>query len=1427
MERRPQETNGNPDQLLDEIVTTYFTALEAGETPDRQVLLLLHPTLARPLQDFFDDQDHIDSWAGPLRAALQPPRLSPGDGRAEVPGDYELLEEIGRGGMGVVYRARQRSLDRLVALKMIRESGLASAAERQRFRAEAEVVAGLDHPHLVPIYEVGELAGQPYFTMKLLLGGSLEHRRSAYRSQPRTAARLVAQVADTVHHAHQHGVLHRDLKPSNILLDDQGQPHVTDFGLAKRVGMEDGLTRTGDVIGTPCYVAPEQALGRREAVTTASDVYSLGAVLYALLTGQPPFRGPTILDTLEMVKYQEPSPPRKLNRLVDRDLETICLKCLAKDPKKRYASAADLARDLHRYLDHVPIRARPAGSVEQLLKLARRRPLWTALLLLGFLSALGLTVLSASLWQSRQDLAGALDQANRATADAEFKATQARESEGVARQNLYASELRIVGQFWKAGDVASMRPLLDRQREGVPDGSGFEWGYYDRLAHAGDSRILDHREGEVLGVAVSPDGRTVVTGGQDGVVRLFDAATRRLRSTLAAHQGPVTGMAYLAEGRTLATWGADHVVRYWDPTTGRERSPAFRFTEPVERVALSADGKLLAAVLTRDRSGHVWEKATGKRIRSVTWGPVTAVALSPDGKKLAAGLDFGFQVLEVHTAQETGPLRGYGAVLAVGFSPNGWSMAAVRRDGVVSVFQTERGALTSLFEWPLQHDFIASRTPLGALDFSPDGATLAIGGDDAVVYLWDVPTRRMKLAFRGHTAQVRSVAFAPGGQGFVTGSADGTARLWEVADCPDYQQLETPLQAAGPIAFSPDGNLLAVASRDHCVCVLDPGTGRVQGTCRGHVNRITALAFALQTSVLATVSADLTLKLWDLPGGQARASYPLPALPFAVAFTQDSRLVAAGLDNGLVKCWETSPGGSECASFVACAGPVLTLAFRPDGKELLAGGSGEARLHCWDVGTRQERPVPWAASHRVRRLALSPDGRMLAVADPVSADVCLWDMTTDRPPVVLALGNSLAPVFSPNGKILAIPDHSQVNFVDVQTQLKETLLMGMHGDEILDAAYHPNGRLFATTSRDGTVRIWDLTAWEMRLPPGQPQGPVRALAFSGDGRRMFVGSAAPAPVVESKVGSFVREHVQCAALVSRSDAVRVWDLDSGREQLPLLGRQPGLGVHALALTPDGQALLAGSVGGTLWRWETTGGRPLPVRFVSSQAEDYWELFGFTNRIWRLSRPEYTSNIRALAVSPNGRYYATATDAGTVQIWDAKQGQVARTLPDKHADLACLAFHPREEILAVNDGVEVRLWDVRTGAAVARLSLGHRQSILALAFSPDGKTLATAGHDRKIFLTDWADPGLRQRVRAGHNDAVSCLAFAPDGRTLASGSWDSTVRLWHLATGQEVATLEGHRGRIHCLVFAADGRTLGSGGETPEGNGEVLLWRADR
>ncbi len=453
-------------------------------------------------------------------------RRAPGTRGARRFGDYELLRELGKGGMGVVYEARQVSLNRLVALKMIKDSEFASVDDRLRFQNEARVVATLDHPNIVPILDVGEFEGQHCFSMKLIAGGSLSKRLDAYAADPGAAAALVIAVAEAVHHAHQRGILHRDLKPANILVDEQGRPHVTDFGLAKRIGDDSELTRTGSVMGTPSYMAPEQALGKGGSTTTATDVYGLGTILYALLANRRRSSATRPCRRSSSFATAPPTHPPSTIRAVPRDLEVICLKCLEKDPKWRYASAQALADDLRHWQAGEPIAARPVGAPTRAWMWCKRKPLLAGLVAGLVVALAGGFAGVATQWRRAEASLTLVKSANAKLTEANLSLEKARDA---LQQNLYYAEM-ILGR-----QLADSALGIDRVEDLLahwypagtePDRRGWEWYYLNglRRRNSAHGSLTIHRP--IGSVIWSPDGRLLAGALSDGRARGLGAEYR-------------------------------------------------------------------------------------------------------------------------------------------------------------------------------------------------------------------------------------------------------------------------------------------------------------------------------------------------------------------------------------------------------------------------------------------------------------------------------------------------------------------------------------------------------------------------------------------------------------------------------------------------------------------------------------------------------------------------------------------------------------------------------------------------------------------------------------------------------------------------------------------------------------------------------------
>ena len=600
-------------------------------------------------------------------------------------GDYELLEEIAHGGMGIVYKARQQigGGTRLVALKMMRAGGQASPAVVERFLIEARAAATLEHPHIVPIYDVGAVDGQHYFTMQLMPGGSLQQRLADGPLPPLDAARLVQGVAEAVQHAHEHGIIHRDIKPHNILLASGGcepladdgtggshpplagaTPKLADFGLVRT--RESGLSVTGEALGTPSYMPPEQARGELRHIGAPSDVYGLGAVLYALVTGRPPFQSADMFQTMRQVCEEEPLPPRQLNPAVPRDLETVCLKCLEKEPARRYASAAELAEELRRFERGEPVQARPVGRVERGWRWCRRNPAVAGLLAAVVLSLTAGACLSTALavWATRSahDAEARAEQASRAEATAERKAKdekdareradnfrrQAEDNERRARQAEderqaryrveYTTQITLAEQARQGGDLFGARRTLDGTRR---ESRGWEYGYLYGLLNAPQRTLWGHTAG-VSSVAFSPDGlRLASATGQvyrPGDIKVWEVRTGQEVLSLKGHASRVESVCFSPDGKVLASGSGDQTIKLWDTRTGHELRTFRGHRNYVSSVCFRPDGKQLASA-SADGTVKVWDTQTGKELRTLEGhqAVVKSVCFSPDGKQLASG----------------------------------------------------------------------------------------------------------------------------------------------------------------------------------------------------------------------------------------------------------------------------------------------------------------------------------------------------------------------------------------------------------------------------------------------------------------------------------------------------------------------------------------------------------------------------------------------------------------------------------------------------------------------------------------------------------------------------------------------------------------------------------------------------------------------
>jgi WD40 repeat protein/tRNA A-37 threonylcarbamoyl transferase component Bud32 len=956
-------------------------------------------------------------------------------------GSYELLEEIGRGGMGVIYKARQAGLERLVALKMLLAGEFADAKARDRLLREARIASRLNHPNIVTIFEVGERDGRPFFAMEFVAGPNLAQLNRSGLVAVTTAVRYMARLARAVHYAHQHGVIHRDLKPANVLIGPDDEPKLTDFGLTKSLV---DPTRTMESAGSPNFMAPEQADSSLGTTGTQTDVFGLGAILYWLLTGRPPAVGETLTETLRSVVACEPVAPRTLRPGLPVDLETITLKCLEKEGGRRYASALEVAEELERWTRHEPIQARPIQPGERLSKWVRRRPI-VAGLVMGCVVLLLAGVLATS-WQWRQ-------------AERERAAIAARD---------YTTSLTLASQRLAEGDYLAARRLLMGQPESR---RGWEWGRLVAEAHPAllEMDVLTNAPTagglDSAGLALSGDGRWIAAVAA-GYLEVLDVRERRTVLRLGSEPRPrqrvascdfspdssLLVMAGPGPGFTVWSTGDWQMLRRFG--TDRTNSSSARFSPDGRRVVTTASSSVV----------EVWDPQSGEHIRSLGSVPRTVydARFSPDGTRILLPGPSGYEPLPVWDAKSgdvvaTIPLPGstYRFVMP---APDGRFYATLNDEGVGSLWEV--GGLQPIFQTPAEGSEVVAVIPssggthlaairgepmqvrfwevgsgrslpiwsgrLGGVEVSQDGDRLVSGAGEKVVRLWDwnsgqplaqLPTGIDAFGLKAGTAQEGRVAAAL----LVPFQGTPSVRVWTL---PKPDRLLSPTFPAARAALSPDGRHVALFHMAGQVTLWDAGTGRMERTLHGHFRWVTDGVWGADGQTLFTASADQTVRRWNAASGEQERVYRGAENPlWTMAASRDGRVVVAADSHAYLHVWDGLSGEYRRLGQNHTNGFAVCVALSPDGRWLLAAGR-PAGSAVWDLrlGTKvvDLDGLLGGAPQNILAGAFSPDGRRLAVggfgATPGLLEVGTWKVIRAR---VQGEGG-LAYLFSPDSQRLFI-----------------------------------------------------------------------------------------------------------------------------------------------------------------------------------------------------------------------------------------------------------------------------------------------------------------------------------------------------------------------------------------------------------------------
>jgi WD40 repeat protein/serine/threonine protein kinase len=1153
-------------------VHEFQAQMEAGAKPSCAEFVARYPEIAGPLAECLAGLEFVQAAAPQLSQPLD--GIAPTDGHSEITGtlgDFRIIREVGRGGMGVVYEAEQISLGRRVALKVLPFAATMDARHLQRFHNEARAAAGLHHTNIVPVYAVGCERSVYFYAMQFIEGQTLAALISQLRQRggqvpppvvqttaphvpgapaTETAKRAAAsteppaldaayfrqvtewgiQAAEALDHAHQLGIVHRDVTPANLLVDASGRLWVTDFGLA-RVQSDVRVTMTGDLVGTLRYMSPEQALAKRAMIDHRTDVYSLGATLYELLLLVPAFAGSDRQELLRQIAFEEPSAPRRLNKAIPAELETIVIKAIEKYPADRYATAKELADDLGRFLRDEPIRARRPTLFQRWRKLVRRHRAVVATAAVATFLLLILGVVGLLMDDARVKAeSGAKERAQneRLRAEENKVAALEREKETLEdkrkvlegwRQTAYYLQTGAALNEYRANKVSRAEGILDQCQS---DLRHWEWHYLKRLCRSERSRVPVAGLDSSSNAAFSPDGGRVAVFGTSSntpTLHIADATTGKEVFALAPEALNLGGAinlfvreaAFSPDGKRVATGQFGGAVRLWDAETGKElltlqgvqKGPG----SDVWGVAFSPDGQLVAAC---DQRGNLvfWDATNGKEqcrvvahtipgaSPSETW--TTRVAFSRDSKQVATACeeDGTVKVWDIKTGNLVQSLGQADGFSRVAFSPTATWVAATGRtlepkpgpDPTVHLWDRKTGQLRHVLRSPGKR--------LVCLAFSPDETRLAAGSDDGSLILWDVKTGREIATYLGHGGCLLALTFGPDGRQVMTLAGNNLLEVWDATRSTEVLMLPGATRGAFHAAISPDGKRVAAAGMDGVQYLWDADTGELLHRLTEENEVASMVAFSPDGASLAAAIQNGgpgtgMVRVWDVKTGRLLRAVPDPkqgpgAMPVAVVFSPDGKLLAsAGFDRA-VHLWELATG-KEVRVLPGHELSVTGLSFSRDGKQLVSASGGLINLL---IDRRGPNP-----------LNLTND-------DPKAIpDLKVWDPATGKEVLRLSLpskGKGVA--LRPDGALVAAP------FFDKATgQCTVRLYETATGKEVLGLPireavswvdFSPDGKRLVTGGReDESVKLWDANTGEEIMTLGRADM-VWTVAFSPDGHKV-------------------------------------------------------------------------------------------------------------------------------------------------------------------------------------------------------------------------------------------------------------------------------------------------------------------------------------
>ena len=1226
---KDQDSNGSDDeQRLDDWLDELEQAHESGH-PVQPEDVCQDSRLLADLRASWDRLVRINGWLQAASDTSLPLQDSPADRESPDPaasrviGPYKLLQEIGEGGMGVVWMAEQSEpIKRRVALKLIR-GNFAGKKVIARFEAERQALAMMDHPNIARVLDAGATeAGLPYFVMELVEGIPITKYCDQKRLTIHERLELFIQVCDGIQHAHTKGIIHRDIKPGNVLVtqyDRTPVAKVIDFGIAKAMEAEltdkTLFTEFGQVMGTYLYMSPEQAEMNALAIDTRTDVFALGVLLHELLTGETPvtkrqFEEAAGLQILHLIRSQEPSKAservstssnekvitkRGLNRhqlatTLRGDLDAILMVATANERDRRYKTAESLSSDVQRFLSGDMVTARAPSPAYRFRKLvARNRGLVTfvtavIVLLIAAIAGTSYGLLEAEekATLARESEAAAIDSKGKEVAarrQADKIADSARDSEMLAR-------FKLANARWDTNRAADAKATLQTI---PPEYRDFEWHFCNRHFLGSYMTLYGHHN-KVMDVAFSPDGEHILSASFDGVVKIWDGVMGRELRTLKADLTHTSCLAVDPSGTRIASGGHDSIARVWNLATGEQLVEFEGHKETViTDLAFSPDGKRVATAGGADDTVKIWNAQSGDEIETLRGhtGLVVGVAFSPDGQHLASVDYEAVRIWDANSFEELMVLRGHRAPLSsAAFSPDGVHIASCGHDETVRIWNISTGE-----ELLRLHSDTQGGTH--CLTFSPDGRRLAAGGIDRQIRIWEVKSGELVASLKGHAAIVNGLTFSTHGDRLVSGSMDGTIKVWKDLMTSGIDSVDGNQRSVKSVAFSPDGTKVISAGSDKTVMVWDGQTGEELLRLEGHLKGVNSVAYSPDGLRIASGSDDRTVRLWDANLGDHLATLNgHTGSVLSVCFSPTSDQLASASVDHTVRIWNTN-SSRQIFTLRGHDDFVHDVKFIPGGEQVVSASSDKT-VKFWDIRSGKGTRSLLGHSSGIKAAAFYRGNRPHYAS--VGESIKIWDFESgaELNSFVTAYPHAIA--YKPGSSRIAVGSYKKTELWDADSG-EEIVTLGYHKFSVKTLQFRPDGKRLVTGSYDGNIWIWNGEGGHEAMSLRPVGGEVISVRFSGDSSKL--------------------------AVLSGSNYISVWDVNTGLEIDSFQSKVSP--VHDLAFSTDGKSVYSISEDGVS-AWHGKSGKRIQTNW---------------------SGPKDDSSI-----SPDGRWLAVpfSSDVSLVDLW---------------------------------------------------------------------------------------------------------------------------------------------------------------------------------